>query len=66
LYRPFGYLDRNLIGGETADAHFNLAMILGPAGQIDRAIAHLERVVAIDPQRADAHRNLAMARGLRR
>jgi Flp pilus assembly protein TadD len=53
------------LNGENADAHFNLAMILGPSGQVDLAIAHLQRVVEIDPQRADAFRNLAMALGLR-
>ena len=37
---------------------------LGPRGQLDEAIAHLRRVIEIDPQRADAHRNLAMALGL--
>ena len=31
---------------------------------MDEAIAHLRRVIEIDPQHADAHRNLAMALGL--
>jgi Flp pilus assembly protein TadD len=40
-------------------------MLLGPRGEVDAAIVHLERVVAIDPRHADAFRNLAMALGLR-
>jgi Flp pilus assembly protein TadD len=50
---------------ENADAHFNLAMLLGPRGEVEAAIAHLQRVIAIDPRHADAYRNLAMALGLR-
>ena len=35
-----------------------------PLNRIDEAIAHLQRVVAINPQHGEAHRNLAVAFGL--
>ena len=47
-----------------ADAHFNLAVLLGPRNQLDEAIAHLRRVIEISPRHADAHRNLAVGLGL--
>ena len=47
------------IDPEDADAHYNLAVVLGSQDRIDEAIVHLERVLEIDPRRADAHHNLA-------
>ena len=52
------------INPENGDAHFNLAMLLGPQNQIDEAIVHLRRAIAINPQNGEAHRNLAVAFGL--
>ena len=52
---------RSRLNPESADAHFNLALILGPRRQLDEAIAHLRRVVEIDPRNGDAYRNLALA-----
>jgi len=49
---------------DNGDAHFNLAMLLGPQNRIDEAIAHLQRAIAINPQHGEAHRNLAVAYGL--
>ena len=37
---------------------------LGPRNQIEEAIGHLRRVIEINPQNADAHRNLAVGLGL--
>ena len=50
--------------GENADAHFNLAMLLGPQNRLDEAIAHLRRVVELSPRNSEAHRNLSVAYGL--
>ena len=36
-------------------------MLLGRQGRLDEAIAHLERVIDINPQNAEARRNLALA-----
>jgi tetratricopeptide (TPR) repeat protein len=52
------------INPDNAEAHFNLAMLLGPRNQLDEAIGHLTRVLAISPRSADAHRNLAIAYSL--
>ena len=52
------------INPENADAHFNLALILGPRRQLDEAIAHLRRALAINPQNANVHRNLGIALGM--
>jgi superkiller protein 3 len=49
---------------ENAEAHFNLAMMLGPRNQLDEAVAHLRRVIDINPRSPDAHRNLAIALAL--
>ena len=38
--------------------------ILGPRYQYDDAIAHLRRVVEINPRNADAYHNLAVTCGL--
>ena len=40
-------------------------MLLGPRNRIDEAIVHLRRALAINPQHADAHRNLAVALGFK-
>ena len=36
-------------------------MILGPRNQLGEAVAHLRRVLEINPRNADAHQNLAVA-----
>ena len=52
------------INPDNADAHFNLAMLLGPQNWLDEAVAHLQRALEINPQNGEAHRNLAVAFGL--
>jgi tetratricopeptide (TPR) repeat protein len=37
--------------------------LLGPRNRIDEAVVHLRRAVDIDPQNAEAHRNLSVAFG---
>jgi tetratricopeptide (TPR) repeat protein len=39
--------------------HFNLALALEDLRQPDRALAHYQRALGIDPDFADAHFNLA-------
>jgi len=48
---------------DNADAHFNLAVMLGPRNRIDEAIAHLRHAIDINPRHAEAHRNLGVALG---
>ena len=48
---------------ENADAHFNLAVIVGPRNRIDEAIVHLRKAIEINPRHAEAHRNLGVALG---
>jgi Flp pilus assembly protein TadD len=39
-------------------------MLLGPRNRLPEAVSHLRRVLEINPQNGDAHRNLAVALGL--
>jgi tetratricopeptide (TPR) repeat protein len=49
------------IDAENADAHFNLALILGPRRHLEEAIEHLRRALAVNPQHANVHRTLGIA-----
>ena len=50
---------------DTNAINFNLALILGPRGQLAEAILlHLRRAAVISPQNADVHRNLGLALSL--
>jgi tetratricopeptide (TPR) repeat protein len=40
--------------------------MLGPRNQLDEAIAHLQKVVEINPRNGDAYHNLSVAYGLQR
>ena len=39
-------------------------MLLGPQNRLDEAIAHLRRVIDLNPRNGEAHRNLSVAYGL--
>jgi tetratricopeptide (TPR) repeat protein len=56
LYRTT--IDRN---PDCLLAHYNLGNLLVERGQIDEAIGHLEKVVAIEPSNSEAHNNLGAA-----
>jgi protein O-GlcNAc transferase len=45
-------------GTRVAEAHFQLANLLLPAGQLELAGRHLRQAIAADPSHANAHANL--------
>ncbi|HEV2957814.1 MAG TPA: tetratricopeptide repeat protein, partial [Xanthobacteraceae bacterium] len=50
---------------EDAEAHYNLAVVLGTLERYDEAIVHYERAIARNPNHAKAHSNLGSALRLR-
>jgi len=48
-----------LLGDGDAESHFLRGSFAGHAGRLDEAVVHYRRAVAIDPDYAEAHLNLA-------
>jgi hypothetical protein len=69
LYRQLGRLEEARLQGERAvaraaddpDAHYNLGIVHYDRGDIDAAVATLRRAVALRPEHAGAHFELAEA-----